>query len=362
MQRSFEFRRLLLRRVLLAMGAAMGGLACSSATTEGGGNWTSRNEPIDCVTFGSFDGGMPDAGPNQCPTRDQARQILKDICSEHPIDVTDGPDTSQGECCYTAVWSPCSYGRPFVVDGLPRVPVARTGRSARPRSRTGKGRLPTDLRRRLGAFWLRAALLEHASVASFAKFSLDLLAVGAPPSLVAEAHQAAIDELRHAELCFDLAARYGESAPVAAPFRFGPRVAVASDLSGLASETVRDGCVGETCAAAVAQEQLRDAKDATVRAVLARIAADESRHAELAWRTVAWAIGVGGDRVRRAVRSAFAAAAGEAEALAPDPEGSGGDADLRLAAHGFIGNGRSRAASRLAWRAIVSPARNALGA
>jgi hypothetical protein len=41
------------------------------------------------------------------------------------------------------------------------------------------------------ALW--RALFQHASVASFARFSLELLALGAPPDLVAAAHAAALD-------------------------------------------------------------------------------------------------------------------------------------------------------------------------
>ena len=52
--------------------------------------------------------------------------------------------------------------------------------------------------------WLAAALAEHASVASFSKFALELLAVGAPASLLQRAHQAALDEIRHAQLSFDV--------------------------------------------------------------------------------------------------------------------------------------------------------------
>src|SRR5690606_33504532 len=63
-------------------------------------------------------------------------------------------------------------------------------------------------RARLAAHWLAEAAVEHASVASFSRFALSLLALGAPPSLVASAHAAALDEIRHAQDCFALASRY----------------------------------------------------------------------------------------------------------------------------------------------------------
>src|SRR5262245_52773660 len=57
--------------------------------------------------------------------------------------------------------------------------------------------------------WARAAQYEHASVASFARFSLELLALGAPSDLIARAHRAAIDELEHTELALGVARALG---------------------------------------------------------------------------------------------------------------------------------------------------------
>ena len=53
--------------------------------------------------------------------------------------------------------------------------------------------------------WVRRGLYEHASVASFARHTLDLLAAAAPAVLVSEAQQAATDEINHAQLCFGVA-------------------------------------------------------------------------------------------------------------------------------------------------------------
>ena len=53
---------------------------------------------------------------------------------------------------------------------------------------------------RLAAEWSRDALAEHASIASFARFSLQLMAVGAPSALLADAQRAASDEARASAL------------------------------------------------------------------------------------------------------------------------------------------------------------------
>src|SRR5262249_55284357 len=140
-----------------------------------------------------------------------------------------------------------------------------------------------------------------ASVASFARFSLALLAAGAPADLVALAHQAALDEIQHARLCFALASRYAGEEIAPGPFPLGAEIPVSASLVAIAVSTVEEGCIGETMAAVIAAEQLARATDPAVRAALARIAADEARHAELAWRTVAWAVRAGGSEVRAAV-------------------------------------------------------------
>ncbi len=81
-----------------------------------------------------------------------------------------------------------------------------------------------------------------------------------------------------------------------------------ASLARLAVSTLKEGCIGETVAAVIAAEQLARATDPAVRAALAGIAADEARHAELAWRTVAWAMDTGGPAVREAVDAALRAA------------------------------------------------------
>lgn len=56
----------------------------------------------------------------------------------------------------------------------------------------------------------------------------------------------------------------------------------------IARENAVEGCVRETYGALVAAWQARTAKDPFVRATLAQIAADEARHAELAWSVARW--------------------------------------------------------------------------
>lgn len=154
--------------------------------------------------------------------------------------------------------------------------------------------------------WLREAAAEHASVASFARFSLHLASLGAPPTLLEEAHAAAIDEIEHARVCYAIASAYGGEQKGPAPLDLsGVRLGTPT-LAELAVETFIDGCVGETIAAAEAHEGAATETEHVVRRALSAIARDEEQHAELAWRTLAWALKTGGVPVREALRGALA--------------------------------------------------------
>ena len=63
-------------------------------------------------------------------------------------------------------------------------------------------------------------------------------------------------------------------------------------------------CVAETLAAVDVRRRAEDG-DATERAALLAIADDEDRHAELAWRTLAWGIRSGGTPARAALAAAL---------------------------------------------------------
>ena len=211
-------------------------------------------------------------------------------------------------CCYLVdVWhQQVCEGRPFVVDRVARVAPVVRGNDWRVECTIDVSGLDGATKRALSLEWARDAAMEHASVASFARFALELLAVGAPAELVRGAHEAALDEVRHAELCFGLASAFGESDLQAGALSidgaFSPRI----DLGDLAVATVREGCVGETVAAMTALEAAELADSPLVREVLTSIAADEARHAALAYRFVSWAISKGGPEVRSRVADAFA--------------------------------------------------------
>lgn len=236
-----------------------------------------------------------------------------------------GPSLKKGQCCYEVCRGPVPpCGRPFVIEGSSRVAalVARDDwSSGEPTGRAdGHNALSTADRARLRDLWLADAAMEHASIASFARLSLELLALGAPPELLQGAHQAALDEIEHAQACFGLATRFATSldadlseTPAVVPSR-GPGMlslhgmTFAGTLEELVVGTMREGCVGETHAALEASRALEACEDPTTREVLTTIARDELQHAALAFRVVAWAIEIGGASVRAAAEGAYSVA------------------------------------------------------
>ncbi|HQY62922.1 MAG: hypothetical protein IPF92_10665 [Myxococcales bacterium] len=190
-------------------------------------------------------------------------------------------------CCYDA-HARCIHpgeGRPYRPSGGEAV-VAELSREPSAWSSDEPTRAPAPDEARAEEWW-RAGLLEHASIASFAKLSLDLLAHGAPPDLLRRTHEAARDEIAHAELCFTIAERLSGLRRGPGPLVSGPLVSL--DLRALARETFVDGCIGETLAALAARERSAAAHDHEERRALLTIAEDEERHAALAWAIVAWA-------------------------------------------------------------------------
>lgn len=197
-------------------------------------------------------------------------------------------------CCYPTGRSRGDLGRPLREAGHASA-VTSVKPAGQPPARDGGvidvARYTTEAQAHLARTWHEAALLEHASVAAFAKVSLELLAFGAPADLVRDAHEAAIDELAHAALCTEIARAFGGAA-IPGPHPAASRVVPLTDLAAFVRETIDDGCIGETIAALEAKEAAHEADDPALARAYETIAADEARHAALAFRIVQWAVGV----------------------------------------------------------------------
>jgi hypothetical protein len=221
-----------------------------------------------------------------CQSNEDACIEASDCPSDGMGDVGCVVDESGARACETG-FGCMAAGRPLVVEGELRfAPAARRRDWAR-----GLEVVMSDeaVRADVAARWAHVGAMEHASVASFARFALDLLAFGAPPELVAGASSAMLDETEHARLAYGLASAYAVS-PVG-PGRLdvgGARPA--TDIVELAVATFLEGCIAEGAAAAEAVVAASTARDPAVVAVLDRIAREEATHAELGWKTIAWAL------------------------------------------------------------------------
>lgn len=303
---------------------------------------------------------VPESSPASCDgimpqdVEDEAQWCLE--CGGFVDDVVCGPLHSEvGTCCFWFVYSvgPSCPGRPFTVEGHARLPeVVARGNWAEDIA------LPLDeldpaLRRRLAEGWAQDGCFEHASIASFARFVMELLAVGAPASLVAEAQQALGEEHEHARAFFGLASAYGGH-PVG-PGALDVRDALAGshDPVSIAEALVREGCIGETISSLQLQVAAARASDPTLRARLEVIAEQELRHAALAWSALAWLMARGDDRLRARVAQTFA----EAARFVPRAADASDDLpEALLHAHGRLGADERLALAQRALERLVAPA------
>ncbi|WP_434426699.1 ferritin-like domain-containing protein [Nannocystis pusilla] len=247
--------------------------------------------------------------------RSPADTCLRDGDCETGQDCAYDPDAGHWRCRSEA----CAIGRPLVVAG-----TARTAPAVARADWLTEIDLPSDLpcavQAAIASHWAAVAALEHASVASFAAVTLDLMTLGAPPDLLAEAQRAALDEIEHARFAWSLASLWSGR-----PLGPGPLaldgLPLRHVLEDIVETLVRDGCVGETLGAAEAQLGAELAAHPVLAARLADIAGDETRHAALAWRTLRWLLASHGHAVRLVALGTVAELRAELAAdLPPDDE------------------------------------------
>ena len=261
----------------------------------------------------------------------------------------------------------CAIGRPFLVDEIERLGdvVSRGDWGGGLVTQSYEAfhafeSLGEAARATLTSHWCRVGQMEHASIAAFARFALQLLSLGAPPQLVERTQAAMADETHHTRLAFALASRYAGAG-------LGPGVLRTDDALLAGSEeqilrlTIREGCIGETVAAMEAAEALEGARDEAVRDVLKTVATDEAKHAELAWQFLKWRASI--DPVGVAVvlreelsRAMTSAATGEssAESIARTDAANDGDGDA-LRAHGMLDEPTRQAIRRNVVTRVVAP-------
>jgi hypothetical protein len=206
--------------------------------------------------------------------------------------------------------------------------------------------------------------MEHASIAAFARFALELLSLGAPPDLLMQAHQALADETAHARDAFALASAYAGRPVGPGSLDVGGALAARTPLA-IVTTAILEGCIGETVAAVEATEALAHATDPAVRTALERIAVDETRHAELAWRFVQWVLRAGDADLREHLSTHLVAQfESELEAArattAPVTRAANSAADAARRAHGVLDEATRQEIRRRVLAEVALPCAQAL--
>eukprot|EP01084_Bolivina_argentea_P263879 446810_1 len=143
-------------------------------------------------------------------------------------------------------------------------------------------------------FWLKQGVEEYVAIASFSRFALDLMSLGAPSFLLELTQKAILDEIRHSKIAFDIANIYlcEISNKCVNPSEFERHsIDIDGDCYRILSDTLNGGCFNECVSA------LKSAKQSIVykydnlqpiNKLLYSIAIDEVRHCSLAWVSVLW--------------------------------------------------------------------------
>jgi len=316
--------------------------------------------PADCATDSDCDSGecgvstyFDGCGYN---TRLACREPAVDTCRTDADCEETYQQCAMGPSGWECLAQECDIGRPLLIDGeARRAPTAaRADWSA---SLAAVAVPPEDIRQRLSDRWRDIARLEHASVASFARFTLQMMALGAPPDILLAIQQAAADEIRHAQITFALAGRYS-GAPVGPGAMRLDDAAPAFDVDGVLAGLIAEACLGETIGAAEAAEAARRCEDPAVSALLTEIAEDEARHAGLAWRSLKWILSALAPERRAWARTQLEAAAEALLARTSAP-------DEALAPYGIVTTGpafRRAVIAQVVWPAFDTLTEDTAGA
>ncbi len=164
------------------------------------------------------------------------------------------------------------------------------------------------VRSNIANYLANQAILEHASITAFARVVRELTQFGAPIALIHAARTAIEDEQRHADVMQKLAIHQGSALTLVEPER---------DLSDqrsvlqFAIENAVEGCVRETYAAMLAVRQAESSSELALRDAFAKIAVDETSHADLAWAMHEWAQSLLSDVEQQQVQQAMSDAVSE---------------------------------------------------
>ena len=265
-------------------------------------------------------------------------------------------DCDLGACVFQSGHRICENavcGRPFLIADAARIAELETRSDWLDAALTPELRDLNPIQRaQLAAHWARLGQMEHASIAAFARFNLQLLSLGAPSDLIEACNRALTDETAHARMCFTLASAYGATAIGPAPLNI-ERCFEDVSLIAIAKLVLREGCLGETVASLEAVAAAEIAGDPAVTQALTRIARDELSHAELAFKFLRWALAQSSAEGRHELACEAAQQLADFESDARNGERS--RSDDRLALHGMLGSDALRSIHLAAARDVARP-------
>lgn len=204
----------------------------------------------------------------------------------------------------------------------------------------------------LGAMWAFRARGENETAAQYEDVSRRLRAEGVGSDLVDRVAAASADELRHRDLCADMAARL-QHPPLGFATLKLPRIAPHSLDGGarLAYEMVALFCVTESINATLLLRSWQQAKQEAARHALHTLLADEVEHSRIGWGYLSsqplWH-----DEIAAGLPLMLAAATHD-EAFLAEPSPSAESA--ALVAHGLLGLDALRATFLEAMHDVVLP-------
>ena len=192
---------------------------------------------------------------------------------------------------------PAMPGRPFLVKGKFRTSLSEPWSTnvdldtmSWKMSQVPLSLTNTSFSQEIGYHWLEQAEGEHASVASFSRHTLQLMSIGAPSKLLFASQNSALDEIRHAKICYGIVGALLGSDYGPGPLDVEEGVEKTS-LKSIVHSTIEEGCIEETISAVEAHVGAYRSQDLVVKESLSEIATDETKHAQFAWNTIQWIVG-----------------------------------------------------------------------
>lgn len=277
--------------------------AMVGCTPNSTGSWSTKSPTEAEVAQARAEVGASAAGADDAA---RSAALCRALCG--PVDPYGDPFPEPIECMLRPPTTPAqgaaAPSAPAQGEVEHAAPEPRWSLSCRGKNRGfGAGRralgVSLDARARpeadaLGAHFADCAALEAESVHAFGELAEQLAHHGAPKRLVEAARRAAAEERSHAWAMRRAATRRG-----CAPRFVASRRGVSLDLERLAAHNAVEGCVREAFGAALLWVSAARAPSAELRRSYARIARDETRHAELSAEVHRWALG----RLSSAARS-----------------------------------------------------------